>query len=91
MAIVTADGQLTPGEERGSDRRPRGCFVYFAVVQGEEAILDGRETNHVHDIAHLKKVPAVGVDPQAFGAVLKHQRGAELVVGDGSTHMHPLR
>ena len=59
--------------------------------QGEEAVLDGRESNRVGHVAHFQKVPAVGFDPQASGAVLEHQRGAELVVGDGSPHAHPLR
>src|SRR5271169_2052974 len=61
--IVAAQRQLTPGEQRGGDRRLRQGLTYFGVGEGEEAILNCRESNCVGNGAHLQRVPNDGSDP----------------------------
>ena len=42
-------------------------------------------------VSNAQRGDRCGHDPQASGAVLKHNGGAGLIVGDGSMHPDPRR
>src|SRR5580698_11642459 len=86
MAVVATMGELTPGEERWSDRRQCTGFADLAVSEGQEAVFHGRKSDRVRHITQVQRSRIIAGNPCALGAVLQNQSHAGLIVSDGSAH-----
>src|SRR5579863_9765824 len=91
MAVVAAQREVSPSEQRRGHLSLHETVADFTATEPQEAIFDGGESDHIGHIAYVQRIPAVGIDPEASGTVLQHQRCTRLVIGDGSPDPHTLR